>query len=93
MIKINAANSLNFLVKQQTFPRDLQTPPSVVGAEDREMGTRCLPGASSQGKCWVQMCTHSVTVIMMAITAIYWLSQRKESDPVGRRNERGALLP
>lgn len=95
MIKTVCCIFFEFLVEQQTFPGDLPTPPSVVGAKDREMGTRCLPGASSQGKCWVQMCTHSVTVTMMkvtATTAIYWLSQRKESDPVRRRNERGALL-
>lgn len=95
MIKTVCCTFFEFLVEQQTFPGDLPTPSSVVRAEDREMGTCCLPGASSQGKCWAQMCTHSVTVTMMAVTAItviYWLSQRKESDPVGKRNERGALL-
>lgn len=67
----------------------------MVGAEDREMGSHCLPGASRWGQV---LDTHvypfSDTVAMITVTAIYGLSQRKKRDPgpCWEKERGGALL-
>lgn len=84
MIEIIHCTFFGFLVEQQTFPGDLPAPLSMVSIEDREMGSHYILGASSQGQVLdtnVHPFSDTVTMIAVtAITAIYWLSQRKESD-------------
>lgn len=86
IIEIIWCGFFEFLVEQQTFPGDLPALLSMVRTEDREMGSHYLLvlGASSwrQGlDANVHPFRDTVTIIAVtAITAIYWLGQRKKSD-------------